>query len=799
MSEPLAEYKADSLATALGKSLLGNQQSGMGIQGKDPFTQVVINNARLLSEHEIRALYRGSWLIRRIIDTPAQDMTRKGVEIIIHEGGDESDASAALALYDQGGQNVSPYSRQLSGHDAFRRAKRDADLFGRAYIVMRVNGAEDPARPLRTVRSFEGLSVLNRYQLRPSIGTLNHESPEFYQVARAENRDLTTQGGLPFNQKIHHSRVLVFDGAEIHPYDLQLEGDGGHDSVLQGIYEIFFRHYSAKDAISKGLDSYSLMKVSIDGLKDVLTGPGGEEALSKALNSIAQMMSLHKVLVQDAQSSNSDFQERTFTGVHENFQAIVDELTASTGLPFYKIWGTVGKSALADSGGAETRAYAEQVQSWQAQDFMSNHRILFHAIFEALGNVPDEWEIEYPSIYSETPEEMQGKKKSQAETFKLLIESGVVSANEARLAISTGQPIENVIDDIAPDTDEPDTEPDDDDRDDISERNDAAIKTGTRVSWNYGGGTGSGVVTGVFPRKVQRTIKGAKVVRNGSEDNPALTIEQDDGARVLKLASEVRTSAKKSDAEPFVPSAAQLSNPSYLEALADEIEWADVRSLATEQGWQWDDEIGRYVDGDRPVTESEVMDVVESELDAGEAAIQAITDALIAGESDVNEWERQLAELIAAAAALFFLFGLGSADKLTDEHTDFVRDRLNTQYQYLRQFSELVAAGSLSAAMIGARAELYIHDAESNHGYAQDFAHDADEFPFYSNVLGSVRPCEQCPRETAKGIVPRGSLPAIGNRLCLSRCHCHFAYYRSQDEERRDTIPKFGWVGQSLL
>jgi hypothetical protein len=42
-----------------------------------------------------------------------------------------------------------------------------------------------------------------------------------------------------------------------------------------------------------------------------------------------------------------------------------------------------------------------------------------------------------------------------------------------------------------------------------------------------------------FARRVQRTLKGAKVVKNGSAENPALLIRQQDGDRVLKLRSEL--------------------------------------------------------------------------------------------------------------------------------------------------------------------------------------------------------------------------------------------------------------------
>jgi hypothetical protein len=62
---------------------------------------------------------------------------------------------------------------------------------------------------------------------------------------------------------------------------------------------------------------------------------------------------------------------------------------------------------------------------------------------------------------------------------------------------------------------------------------------GTKVAWKWGSGTAEGKVEDRFERRVQRTIKGAKVVKNGSRENPAVLIGQKGGGKVLKLESEL--------------------------------------------------------------------------------------------------------------------------------------------------------------------------------------------------------------------------------------------------------------------
>jgi len=69
--------------------------------------------------------------------------------------------------------------------------------------------------------------------------------------------------------------------------------------------------------------------------------------------------------------------------------------------------------------------------------------------------------------------------------------------------------------------------------------------TGTRfqknqhVQWSWGSGTAKGQVRERFERDVERTLKGSKVKRSGTEDDPAYLVKQDDGDEVLKLGSEL--------------------------------------------------------------------------------------------------------------------------------------------------------------------------------------------------------------------------------------------------------------------
>ena len=66
-----------------------------------------------------------------------------------------------------------------------------------------------------------------------------------------------------------------------------------------------------------------------------------------------------------------------------------------------------------------------------------------------------------------------------------------------------------------------------------------SFRKGQTVRWQWSGHAATGKVVDRFERRVQRTLKGSRIVRNGSKDDPAYLVEQEDGDRALKLGSEL--------------------------------------------------------------------------------------------------------------------------------------------------------------------------------------------------------------------------------------------------------------------
>jgi hypothetical protein len=66
------------------------------------------------------------------------------------------------------------------------------------------------------------------------------------------------------------------------------------------------------------------------------------------------------------------------------------------------------------------------------------------------------------------------------------------------------------------------------------------MKTGDKVQWKWGSSTAEGKIVKEYDKPVTKTIKGTKVKRNASKDEPAYEIKQENGNKVLKSESELK-------------------------------------------------------------------------------------------------------------------------------------------------------------------------------------------------------------------------------------------------------------------
>ena len=76
------------------------------------------------------------------------------------------------------------------------------------------------------------------------------------------------------------------------------------------------------------------------------------------------------------------------------------------------------------------------------------------------------------------------------------------------------------------------------------------FKKGLSIQWHWLGNTIEGVVLDVFTEPIIREIKGKKIKRNGSAENPAYLVKSAAGNEALKLGSELSAARKSNRPKP---------------------------------------------------------------------------------------------------------------------------------------------------------------------------------------------------------------------------------------------------------
>ncbi len=71
------------------------------------------------------------------------------------------------------------------------------------------------------------------------------------------------------------------------------------------------------------------------------------------------------------------------------------------------------------------------------------------------------------------------------------------------------------------------------------------MKKGDNVHWEWGKGAADGKIVEKHEKPITKKIKGTEVKRKASKEEPAYTVQQQDGDTVLKSESELKKGKKK--------------------------------------------------------------------------------------------------------------------------------------------------------------------------------------------------------------------------------------------------------------
>ena len=369
---------------------------------------------------KLTTVYRESSLAMRIIDMPAEDMTRAGYTL----------------MGDFAAEDLEELKRVEARHNItgeLTDAIRWARLYGGAVAVIDLYGDSkrmDTPLVLSEVLpgSFQGLLVRDRTLVTPSleleddVDDPDYGLPMFYDIE-------TEEGGTI---RVHHSRVLRFTGRELPQRELVRENYWGA-SELEHIWDEIQRYTSVSANAAELVFKANLATLKMDGLGEIMS-IGTDDAKRKTESMMAEMthmMSSFGLLLLNPEES-LETHPYSFDGIKDMHEAFMTEVAGAAEIPVTKLFGR-SPDGMNATGEADMRNYYERIASLQERMLRpALERLLPVVMMSCFLTVPENMGFVFNPLAPMAPEETEELAGKLSSRVRELFEAGIISREEAR-------------------------------------------------------------------------------------------------------------------------------------------------------------------------------------------------------------------------------------------------------------------------------------------------------------------------------------------------------------------------------
>lgn len=165
----------------------------------------------------------------------------------------------------------------------------------------------------------------------------------------------------------------------------------------------------------------------------------------------------------------------------------------------------------------------------------------------------------------------------------------------------------------------------------------------------------------------------------------------------------------------------------------------------------------------------------------------SMTKRLQNGEIALNQWRRDMTELLNNGHITAASIGRGGVIRMTPKDWDKVEKKVQWQGQYLKRFGWLVVNGVISASALKQRAESYADPIYTSYttAFRDAQTEGKDEKEMMCRLVQSSKEgCDECNSDAADGWMPVSEMKEIGSRECGQWCLCEIEF--ADDEINAD-------------
>lgn len=375
--------------------------------------------APILSQQQIEASYRSSWLSRKVHDLVPFEMTRAGREWQAEKDQIEPLEAAEIAL--------DLWSK-------IEEALRTARLHGGAAIILGVRQGS-PNQAVRVDALLKGslryAIVVSRFQLfAPEGFDRDPESDFFGQPAMWEMR-----GQRGNRVKVHPSRVICFKGAPLPPGTISVSeiDQFWGDPLLISIKSAIENADITQAGIATLIHELKQDVISIPGLTELIASDDAEAKISARIEAINWLKSMFSTVlldrgdgVNEASGEKWETRQVSFAQHPELLRAFLGIVAGAADIPVTRLMGE-SPGGLQSTGKGEQVDFNRMIEAQQKARLAPQlARIDEILIRSTLGSRPPDIYSTFAPLEESDPKEDSENEKREAETVEIYTRTNLI-------------------------------------------------------------------------------------------------------------------------------------------------------------------------------------------------------------------------------------------------------------------------------------------------------------------------------------------------------------------------------------
>ncbi|NOU95601.1 DUF1073 domain-containing protein [Paenibacillus sp. LMG 31456] len=372
---------------------------------------------RLSQNYQLmNSLYRSHWIIRRVIDTIPEDMTRNWITITTQL------APEMIRKIDKLWRVRKVKSKVLQGLKWGR-------LYGGAVGLIMIEGHQDELdQPLDfdmiMPGSFKGLMILDRWSgVYPSSDLVDDiDDPEF---GLPRSYQVTLDEGQTMN--VHHSRILRFIGRELPYWEKLAEVNWGASEV-----EVVFDELKKRDNTSWNIAQLIfLANLRVQKTADwgEMLAIGDPKIQADIYNTIQAQNWLMSNMGMHIIGKDDEFQthQYSFGGLNEIYESFMLDMAGASSIPVTKLFGRA-PAGMNATGESDMQNYYETVQQAQESSLAPVlDKLLPIMCMSEFGAIPDDIDYVFDPIRTPNDKEVAELVDKKTTSIINVFQAGIIS------------------------------------------------------------------------------------------------------------------------------------------------------------------------------------------------------------------------------------------------------------------------------------------------------------------------------------------------------------------------------------